>query len=128
LNESILRHGDSEAALSEDLMRAKNELLEARSFYQKYEVQVVSLLSTASAKLTLRQDASGELCLELEPAKGTRRSYSCRNIEAIYTHPTRPSRVVISLVGEKKLELECVDADKVAVNLREAVFRRCSSE
>ncbi len=79
-------------------MQVKNELLEARSFYQKYEVMVVSTLSSSSAKLILRLDASGELCLELEPSKGARRSYSSRTIEAIYVHPTRPSRVIISFV------------------------------
>jgi hypothetical protein len=78
-------------------MQVKNELLEARSFYQKYEVMVVSTLSSSPAKLILRLDASGELCLELEPSKGARRSYSSR-IEAIYVHPTRSSRVIISFV------------------------------
>lgn len=114
-------------------MRVKNELLEARAFYQKYDVQVISTLSNSSAKLILRLDASGELCLELEPAKGSKRSYSARTIETIYVHSTRASRVIISFIvrsnqGEKKLELECAEAEKMASNLREAIFRRASSE
>lgn len=79
-------------------MVVKNELIEARSFYQKYDVMLIGTLSNSPAKLILKLDPSGELMLEVESNKGTKRSYSSRTVEAIYIHPTRPMRLVISLI------------------------------
>ena len=122
LVESVKSHEANEIDLANQLIQCRNELLDAQIFYQEFHVKIIHLLMKCTAKMAFKRDQSGEYVVELH-YKGKKEKFLFREIDSVYEHPTKKTRLVIKYKNKTK-EIFSEEIEKIVTRARE-IMQRC---
>jgi len=119
---SVEVHKKNERDLANLLIEAKSELLDANTFYQEFQVKVVSMMIPFSGKLVLKKNQDDEYVMELMH-KGKVESFFVKDIDDLSEHPCKENRIILSF-HNKSRDIMSEEKYKIVPRLRE-LMQRC---
>lgn len=122
LLESVEVHEKNEKNLAKMLIEAKSELLDANTFYQEFQVKVISMMIPFSGKLIFKKDQDDEYVMELIH-KGKIESLFVKDIDDLSEHPFKENRIILSF-HNKSRDIISEEKHKIVPRLRE-LMQRC---
>jgi hypothetical protein len=121
LVDRVKDHEKSDFLLLQSVQEAKNELFNSRSFYQEFNVKVISLMMPCAGKLIFRKSIENDHLVEVL-YKGKAESIPTRMIEDVFEHPIKENRIVIKYNSKTK-DIITEEKQRILIRLREILQR-----
>ncbi|CAG9324954.1 unnamed protein product [Blepharisma stoltei] len=124
LEESVKKHEEKELEMAEMLVEIKSKIVTAESYYQQFDVEIVSSLFSKEAKLVIRKSNDGATAIEINQGKN-KKVYDIDEIDTITHHEFKENRFIMQFTAET-VEFECYDSeevDKIISIIREVMVR-----
>ena len=122
LLESVRVHEKNENELICSVQEAKNDLFNSRSFYQEFQIRVISLMMPCNGKLVFRKTSENEHVVEIL-YKGKVDSILFRQIEDLFEHPSKENRLVIKYKSKTR-DVITEEKQRILQRMRE-ILAKC---